>query len=41
MAAVGSPARFVELSGLGHNEAIIGVGLRNDAMMPTLLTFVH
>jgi dipeptidyl aminopeptidase/acylaminoacyl peptidase len=26
MAEVGSPARFVELAGLGHNEAVLRIG---------------
>jgi acetyl esterase/lipase len=41
MAEVGSPARFVELPGLGHNEAIVGVGMKDDPLMPTLLGFVR
>jgi len=41
MAEMGSPARFVELAGLGHNEAIVGVGMDGDPVMPTLLGFVR
>jgi acetyl esterase/lipase len=41
MAEVMSPARFVELVGLGHNEAIVRVGMNDDPMMPTLLGFVR
>jgi acetyl esterase/lipase len=41
MAAVGSPARFVELAGLGHNEAVLRVGTDDDPLLPVLLTFVH
>jgi dipeptidyl aminopeptidase/acylaminoacyl peptidase len=41
MAAVGSPAKFVELSGLGHNETIIRIGMDDDPVMPSLLTFIR
>jgi acetyl esterase/lipase len=41
MAEVGSPARFVELTGLGHNEAIVRIGMDDDSIMPTLLGFVR
>jgi hypothetical protein len=41
MAAVGSPARFVELGGLGHNEAVLRIGTDDDPVMPVLLAFVH
>ena len=41
MTEVGSPARFVELPGLGHNEAILRIGTDGDPMMPTLLAFIH
>lgn len=41
MAEVGSPARFVELPGLGHNDAILRIGGDDDPVMPTLLAFVH
>jgi acetyl esterase/lipase len=41
MAEVGSPAPFVELPGLGHNEAILRIGTDGDPVMPTLLAFIH
>lgn len=41
MAEVGSPARFVELAGLGHNELVFRIGTDDDPVMPTLLAFVH
>jgi acetyl esterase/lipase len=41
MTALGSPAQFVELSGLGHNETIIRVGMDEDPVLPTLLAFIH
>ncbi|MGO9835785.1 MAG: alpha/beta hydrolase [Polyangiaceae bacterium] len=41
MAEMGSPARFVELAGLGHNEAIVRVGMDGDPLLPTLLGFVR
>jgi acetyl esterase/lipase len=41
MAEAGSPAEFVELSGLGHNETIIRVGMDDDPVMPSLLAFIH
>lgn len=41
MAEMASPARFVELAGLGHNEAIVRVGMDDDPVMPTLLGFVR
>jgi acetyl esterase/lipase len=41
MAEVGSPAQFVELPGLGHNETIIGVGMDADPVMPQLLAFIR
>lgn len=41
MAEVGSPARFVELAGLGHNQAILGIGTDDDPVMPALLAFIH
>ncbi len=40
MAEVGSPAQFVELPGLGHNETIIGMGMDDDPVMPSLLAFI-
>jgi acetyl esterase/lipase len=40
MAEVGSPARFVELAGLGHNEAVLRIGTDDDPVMPTLLRFI-
>jgi acetyl esterase/lipase len=41
MSDMASPATFVELSGLGHNETIVRVGMSDDPLMPTLLAFVH
>jgi acetyl esterase/lipase len=41
MTEVGSPARFIELAGLGHNEAVLSIGRDDDPVMPALLTFVH
>lgn len=41
MAALGSPARFVELAGLGHNEAVLRIGTDDDPVMPVLLAFVR
>ena len=41
MAAADSPAKFVELSGLGHNEAVIRIGMDDDPVMPTLLDFIR
>ncbi len=41
MAEVGSPARFIELAGLGHNEAVLRIGTDDDPVMPALLAFVH
>ncbi len=41
MAEVGSPARFVELAGLGHNEAILGIGADGDPVMPALLELIQ
>jgi hypothetical protein len=41
MAEVGSPARFVELAGLGHNEAVLSIGRDDDPVMSALLAFVH
>ena len=40
LAAVGSPAKFVELPGLGHNETIVRIGMDDDPVMPSLLAFV-
>jgi acetyl esterase/lipase len=37
MAEVGSPAGFMELAELGHNEIIVRVGMSDDSLMPTLL----
>jgi hypothetical protein len=34
-------ARFVELDGLGHNEAIIRVGMASDGLTPILADFVE
>jgi acetyl esterase/lipase len=41
LSRVGSPARFVELPGLGHNEAIVRIGMDDDPVLPTLLAFVR
>jgi hypothetical protein len=41
MAEVGSPAAFIELAGLGHNEAIIRVGMNDDTVLPALLGFIR
>ena len=41
MTEVGSPAQFVELPGLGHNETIVRVGMDDDPVMPSLLAFVR
>lgn len=41
MAEMGSPANFVELAGLGHNEVVLGLGRDDDPLMPALLAFVH
>jgi arylformamidase len=41
MAAVGSPAQFAELPGLGHNEAIVRIGMDDDPVMPSLLAFIR
>jgi acetyl esterase/lipase len=41
MTKVGSPAQFVELPGLGHNETIVRVGMDNDPVMPSLLAFIR
>lgn len=41
MASVGSPARFVELAGLGHNETVVQIGMVGDTVMPTLLAFMR
>jgi acetyl esterase/lipase len=42
MRAVLAPrARFVELDGLGHNEAIIRVGMDSDRLTPILADFVE
>jgi acetyl esterase/lipase len=41
MAEAKSSARFVELSGLGHNETIIRMGMDDDPVMPTLLGFIR
>jgi acetyl esterase/lipase len=36
-----SPAKFVELSGLGHNETAIRIGMDGDPVMPPLLEFIR
>lgn len=40
LSAVGSPAQFTELPGLGHNETIVRMGMDDDPVMPSLLAFV-
>lgn len=34
-------ARFEELNGLGHNEAIVRIGMESDMLMPILADFVE
>ena len=41
MTALRSPAKFVELEGLGHNETIIRVGMDEDPVLPSLLAFIR
>jgi acetyl esterase/lipase len=41
MTAVGSPAKFVELVGLGHNEIVIRIGMDNDPVIPSLIRFIR
>jgi acetyl esterase/lipase len=41
MAEATSPARFVELPGLGHNETIVRVGMQDDPLLSVLLGFVR
>lgn len=41
MAAVGSPASFVELAGLGHNGGIVRVGMDDDPVLPLWLAFIR
>ncbi len=41
MRASGSPAQFVELPGLGHNETVIRIGMPEDAVLPRLLAFIR
>jgi acetyl esterase/lipase len=41
MRQAGSPATFIELPGLGHNEAVIRVGTDDDPVLPLLLSFVR
>ena len=41
MSALGSPAEFVELPGLGHNEGAVDIGMDDDPVMPTLLAFIR
>ncbi|HTQ04404.1 MAG TPA: alpha/beta hydrolase [Polyangiaceae bacterium] len=38
---LGSPARFVELVGLGHNDAVVRMGMDDDPVMPSLLAFIR
>jgi hypothetical protein len=40
LVALRSPAQFVELAGLGHNETIIRVGMDDDTVLPPLLAFI-
>ena len=39
MKELGSPAEFIELPGLGHNEAIVRIGMDEDLVLPRLLAF--
>ena len=39
MTELGSPAQFVELAGLGHNETVIRIGMNDDSVLPPLLAF--
>jgi hypothetical protein len=41
MTEVGSPAQFVELPGLGHNETIVRVGMDDDPVLPVLVAFIR
>ncbi|HYQ18581.1 MAG TPA: hypothetical protein VEQ58_22550, partial [Polyangiaceae bacterium] len=41
LATVGSPARFVELPGLEHNEMVIRIGMNDDPVLPTLIGFIQ
>jgi hypothetical protein len=41
MTEMGSSAGFVELAGLGHNEAVLRIGTDADPVMPSLLAFVR
>jgi len=41
MTAVGSPAEFVELPGLGHNETVVRIGMDDDPVLPVLLRFIR
>lgn len=40
LAALGGPARFVELDGLGHNAMIVRVGMPDDRLTPLVADFV-
>lgn len=40
-ALLATRSRFVELKGLGHNEAIVRVGMDGDMLTPTLTDFVE
>jgi acetyl esterase/lipase len=40
LTALGSPAQFIELAGLGHNETIIRIGMDDDPVLPFLLAFI-
>jgi hypothetical protein len=33
--------KFVELAGLGHDEAVLRMGTDDDPVMPALLAFIH
>jgi len=41
MKELGSPAEFIELPGLGHNEAIVRIGMDEDPVLPRLLSFIR
>jgi len=41
MTKSGSPAQFIELPGLGHNETVVRIGMDDDPVMPSLLAFIR
>jgi len=41
MSNSGSPAKFTELPGLGHNETVVRIGMDEDPVMPSLLAFIR